>query len=81
MRGILRNLAVSSWKADNPVSAIGPVTVRACVSGTIHSVSERFDFTGDELAPAYRAAVDAIEAGDLVVLPTDTVYGIAADAF
>jgi L-threonylcarbamoyladenylate synthase len=31
--------------------------------------------------PAYRAAVDAIEAGDLVVLPTDTVYGIAADAF
>lgn len=47
----------------------------------MHSVSERFDFTGDELAPAYRAAVDAIEAGDLVVLPTDTVYGIAADAF
>jgi tRNA threonylcarbamoyl adenosine modification protein (Sua5/YciO/YrdC/YwlC family) len=33
------------------------------------------------LVPAYRAAVDAIEAGDLVVLPTDTVYGIAADAF
>lgn len=50
-------------------------------SGTIHCVSERFDFTGDELAPAYRAAVDAIEAGDLVVLPTDTVYGLAADAF
>ncbi|TCC03014.1 threonylcarbamoyl-AMP synthase [Kribbella soli] len=47
----------------------------------MHSVSERFDFTGDELAPAYRAAVDAIEAGDLVVLPTDTVYGLAADAF
>ncbi|MEU0092090.1 L-threonylcarbamoyladenylate synthase [Kribbella sp. NPDC006257] len=44
-------------------------------------MSERFDFTGDELMPAYRAAVDAIEAGDLVVLPTDTVYGIAADAF
>ncbi|WP_232828222.1 L-threonylcarbamoyladenylate synthase [Kribbella monticola] len=44
-------------------------------------MSERFDFTGDELVPAYRAAVDAIEAGDLVVLPTDTVYGIAADAF
>ena len=51
------------------------------MSGTIHPVSERFEFTGDELAPAYRAAVDAIEAGDLVVLPTDTVYGIAADAF
>jgi L-threonylcarbamoyladenylate synthase len=27
------------------------------------------------------AAVDALQAGDLVVLPTDTVYGIAADAF
>jgi L-threonylcarbamoyladenylate synthase len=58
-----------------------PVGVRPRVSGTIRCVSERFDFTGDELAPAYRAAVDAIEAGDLVVLPTDTVYGIAADAF
>jgi L-threonylcarbamoyladenylate synthase len=44
-------------------------------------VSERFDFTGGELAPAYRAALAAIEAGELVVLPTDTVYGIAADAF
>jgi tRNA threonylcarbamoyl adenosine modification protein (Sua5/YciO/YrdC/YwlC family) len=44
-------------------------------------VSERFEFTGDDLVGAYRAAVDAIEAGDLVVLPTDTVYGIAADAF
>jgi L-threonylcarbamoyladenylate synthase len=59
----------------NPAGVCGPD------SGTMHSVSERFDFTGDELAPAYRAAVDAIEAGDLVVLPTDTVYGIAADAF
>lgn len=28
-----------------------------------------------------RAAVEAIARGDLVVLPTDTVYGIAADAF
>jgi tRNA threonylcarbamoyl adenosine modification protein (Sua5/YciO/YrdC/YwlC family) len=51
------------------------------MGGTMQCVSERFDFTGDELAPAFRAAVDAIEAGDLVVLPTDTVYGIAADAF
>ena len=58
-----------------------PAGVRYRLGGTIHCVSERFDFTGDELVPAYRAAVDAIEAGDLVVLPTDTVYGIAADAF
>lgn len=28
-----------------------------------------------------RAAVDALARGELVVLPTDTVYGIAADAF
>ena len=27
------------------------------------------------------AAVEAVRRGDLVVLPTDTVYGIAADAF
>ena len=27
------------------------------------------------------AAVSALQSGDLVVLPTDTVYGIAADAF
>lgn len=47
----------------------------------MHCVSERYDFTGDELGPAYSAAVDAIEAGELVVLPTDTVYGLAADAF
>lgn len=47
----------------------------------MHCVSERYDFTGDELGPAYAAAVDAIEAGELVVLPTDTVYGLAADAF
>ncbi|MFD3406251.1 L-threonylcarbamoyladenylate synthase [Kribbella sp. NPDC058693] len=40
-----------------------------------------FDFIGDELTPAFRAAAHAIAAGDLVVLPTDTVYGIAADAF
>ncbi|MFN2624760.1 MAG: L-threonylcarbamoyladenylate synthase [Mycobacteriales bacterium] len=30
---------------------------------------------------ALRAAVDALRAGELVVLPTDTVYGVAADAF
>ncbi|MFD3406248.1 L-threonylcarbamoyladenylate synthase [Kribbella sp. NPDC058693] len=44
-------------------------------------MSDRYEFTGEELAPAFRAAVDAIEAGDLVVMPTDTVYGVAADAF
>ncbi|HZL81280.1 MAG TPA: L-threonylcarbamoyladenylate synthase [Demequina sp.] len=35
----------------------------------------------DEPAAALDAAVRALEKGGLVVLPTDTVYGIAADAF
>ena len=30
---------------------------------------------------ALAAAVDAVRSGDLIVLPTDTVYGIGADAF
>ncbi len=77
LRSACRKLTIicQEWPVRSPAG------VRARASGTIHCVSERFDFTGDELAPAYRAAVDAIEAGDLVVLPTDTVYGIAADAF
>ncbi|GAC1440285.1 MAG: L-threonylcarbamoyladenylate synthase [Mycobacteriales bacterium] len=32
-------------------------------------------------ANGVEAAVSALQAGELVVLPTDTVYGIAADAF
>lgn len=35
----------------------------------------------DEFAAGIDAAVSALAAGDLVVLPTDTVYGLAADAF
>lgn len=31
--------------------------------------------------PAVEAAVEALRRGDLAVLPTDTVYGLAADAF
>src|SRR5438270_13364556 len=30
---------------------------------------------------AIRSAADSIAAGELVVLPTDTVYGLGADAF
>lgn len=47
----------------------------------MRGVSERFMFTGDDLGAAYSAAVDAILDGQLVVFPTDTVYGVAADAF
>lgn len=45
---------------------------------------ERFDCTGDdatEVGAAVDAARRAVEAGDCIVLPTDTVYGIGADAF
>ena len=45
---------------------------------------ERFDCTGpepDAYADAIEAARKAIEDGACIVLPTDTVYGIGADAF
>lgn len=35
----------------------------------------------DERDRGIKAAIDAVSSGDLVVLPTDTVYGIGADAF
>ncbi|MGZ6827197.1 MAG: L-threonylcarbamoyladenylate synthase, partial [Mycobacteriales bacterium] len=47
-------------------------------------MSTTFDCRDDDPA-AYSTAIDAAVAalrrGELVVLPTDTVYGIAADAF
>jgi L-threonylcarbamoyladenylate synthase len=44
--------------------------------------SERYPTTTDEeREAAVQAATLAVQRGDLVVLPTDTVYGIAADAF
>lgn len=36
---------------------------------------------GHDSEPGVTAAVTALQRGDLVVLPTDTVYGIAANAF
>jgi tRNA threonylcarbamoyl adenosine modification protein (Sua5/YciO/YrdC/YwlC family) len=45
-------------------------------------MSRRYDCTGTEgREHSISAAVEAIRKGELVVLPTDTVYGIAADAF
>ncbi|QBR91729.1 L-threonylcarbamoyladenylate synthase [Nocardioides euryhalodurans] len=37
--------------------------------------------TDDEREAAIAAATQAVQQGDLVVIPTDTVYGIGADAF
>ncbi|MBO0842432.1 MAG: threonylcarbamoyl-AMP synthase [Nocardioides sp.] len=46
------------------------------------TVSKRFPtVTEDEQAAAVDAAATALQAGQVVVVPTDTVYGIAADAF
>ncbi|MFL6023224.1 MAG: L-threonylcarbamoyladenylate synthase [Marmoricola sp.] len=45
-------------------------------------MSTRYDVTDDALLEAgLAAATTAIRAGELVVLPTDTVYGLGADAF
>ncbi|GAB3266602.1 L-threonylcarbamoyladenylate synthase [Alteromonas gracilis] len=45
-------------------------------------VSSRFDMSESTTAEdAYAAAALAVRRGELVVIPTDTVYGIAADAF
>jgi tRNA threonylcarbamoyl adenosine modification protein (Sua5/YciO/YrdC/YwlC family) len=49
------------------------------------SVSTRFEVLPDCREPAREAAVEAaslaVRRGELVVLPTDTVYGLGADAF
>ena len=45
-------------------------------------MSELFDCRDPEqLLPGMRRARQAIARGELVVLPTDTVYGVGADAF
>jgi L-threonylcarbamoyladenylate synthase len=45
-------------------------------------MTERFDCSDPEQrAAGLKAAGQAVRRGDLVVLPTDTVYGIGADAF
>lgn len=44
-------------------------------------MSELVDATGDTHDEAVSRAAAALRDGDLVVLPTDTVYGVAADAF
>jgi L-threonylcarbamoyladenylate synthase len=45
-------------------------------------MSQVFDCGDDaQRAPGIAAAVSAVKGGRLVVLPTDTVYGVGADAF
>jgi L-threonylcarbamoyladenylate synthase len=40
-----------------------------------------YDCTGEGREVGVQAALEAVRRGDLIVLPTDTVYGIGADAF
>lgn len=48
----------------------------------MHAVGRRFDCSDpDQRTIALMEAAAAVRRGDLVVLPTDTVYGIGADAF
>ncbi len=48
----------------------------------MRSVSTRYDAADEAMLEAGLAAATlAIRAGELIVLPTDTVYGLAADAF
>jgi tRNA threonylcarbamoyl adenosine modification protein (Sua5/YciO/YrdC/YwlC family) len=45
-------------------------------------MSERFDLSDPaQRAAGLEAAAEAIRKGELIVLPTDTVYGVGADAF
>lgn len=61
-------------------------TVRCAASrhlgGTMGAVSQRFSCDDeDDLTRGIEAATTAVRSGRLVVLPTDTVYGVGADAF
>jgi len=44
-------------------------------------VSELLDATGDDRQAALDRAAELLQAGELVIVPTDTLYGVAADAF
>jgi L-threonylcarbamoyladenylate synthase len=63
--------------SDEGAEAVGP-------AAEVDLGYRRWDCTGDDpelLARAEDDARAAIEAGECIVLPTDTVYGIGADAF
>jgi L-threonylcarbamoyladenylate synthase len=44
-------------------------------------MSDRLEVTGEGRDAAIARAAEVLRSGELVVLPTDTVYGLAADAF
>ncbi len=52
-----------------------------CVSSSMSEVFACADDNDEERARGLEAAESVLRSGELVVLPTDTVYGVAADAF
>jgi L-threonylcarbamoyladenylate synthase len=67
--------------ALDPPGRVRAVSLRDVVAPEEAVVGEVLDVSGDGRDAAVQRAVDALRAGELVVLPTDTVYGLAADAF
>src|ERR1700750_2270732 len=52
------------------------------MAGRVSLITKRYDCRDpQERTAGIAAAVTAARAGELIVLPTDTVYGIGADAF
>jgi L-threonylcarbamoyladenylate synthase len=73
---------------DRPAtrSVTAPVAVPCCTvaapPGTMSLVSQRFSCSDpDELEAGLKAALTSVRESGLVVLPTDTVYGLGCDAF
>src|SRR5262249_39706511 len=59
-----------------------PLRERRTGCGTIEPVTLLYDCADRDIREAAIAtAARAVQAGQLVVMPTDTVYGIGADAF
>ena len=59
----------------------GSTALHDRATGTMSGVDRLATSTEEEREAAVTAAAGAVRRGDLVVIPTDTVYGIAADAF
>jgi len=70
--------------SEDAEAAFAPESVEEHAFASAEPTYQRFDCRGDvaeHLDAAAEAARSAVEAGECIVLPTDTVYGIGADAF
>src|SRR3954466_16013616 len=71
-------------RRHRPTRSDRPTAVRHgnAAGGEAGAMSEVFDCTDpDQRQTGIASAISALKGGRLVVLPTDTVYGIGADAF